>query len=304
MSINNISLKNFDPRSSDRHNNMYALRRGHRIAAFANSCATFRIAPHRASVYARPRVVASCAGALPAKRGIAAIPPNSIRRIRSSVLLFTKPPKENGGGGGGGFFGGGGGGGWGGGGGDDDPGPLKRLASLYVGALTARPVLTKATSTLVLGIIGDYLAQRLSSYQRMDEVFALDLRRLLSVGAWGFVFMGPVLHYWYGCLDRIFFGPMAAWKKMATDQVAFAPFFNAAFILGVGTLEGDANVVANLKATYFSSMKANYAIWPIAQSINFGLVPKEFQILFVNTVGLVWNVILTYIAHGPQDLPQ
>lgn len=218
------------------------------------------------------------------------------------VLRFQKPPSDSGGGFGNGGSGGGfGRGGWGGNGGGDggEGGPLGRLLALYVGALASWPVLTKASSTLVLGLAGDYCAQRLTAAQDKEE-FSLDVRRLLSVGAWSFCFMGPALHYWYAALDGVFYGRLAALYKLVSDQVFFAPAFNAAFIAGVGALEGTPTheLRENLANRFWPSMKANWMLWPAAQAINFSVVPKTWQILYVNSVGFVWNIILTYIAHS------
>ena len=220
-------------------------------------------------------------------------------------LFFKKPPKENGGsngggsgGGGNGRSGGGGGSGRGGGGDEDERNPFKRLISAYIEAQERRPVLTKAGSTLVLIMMGDYCAQRISSAQKKEEKFELDLRRWLSVGTFGFCFMGPTLHYWYGILDRIF--GSSAMKKMATDQLFFSIPFNSSFILGVGLLEGfkPNQVVSDVREKWWKTATHNWCLWIPAQYCNFAIVPKHFQMIYVNCVGFVWNVVLTYIAHS------
>lgn len=199
---------------------------------------------------------------------------------------------ESGDGRGGGSSGGGGGNG-----NSEGDGFFATLLAMYVQAVRKYPIRTKATSTCLLALLGDYFAQRIA--QRQDPGFSLDVRRSASIGVWGFCFMGPVLHYWYGLLDRMFLGRYAVLSKVLSDQILFAPFFNGAFIAGVGSLEGHPTkeVSETVKTKLWPSMKANWTLWPAAQLINFTVIPRTFQIVYVNCVALVWNVILTYISH-------
>lgn len=191
----------------------------------------------------------------------------------------------------------GGGAGGGGGGGGGEEGIFALLLAAYVRAIKTNPVRTKALSTGLIAILGDLLAQKIS--QRGDGQFVLDLRRSASVGIWGLLALGPALHYWYGILDRLFLGRYAVISKLLSDQLLFAPVCNTAFMLGVGSLEGNpfSEVSKTVREKFWPSTKANWTLWPAAQLLNFSLVPKTFQIVYVNCVALVWSVILAYIAH-------
>lgn len=192
---------------------------------------------------------------------------------------------------------GGGGGGGSGDGGGRRAGVFAMLLAMYVRSIKTNPVRTKAISTSLLAFMGDLLAQKIA--QRDKAEFVLDMRRSASVGLWGFCMMGPVLHYWYGILDRLFFGKFAVMNKLLSDQLLFAPLFNGAFMLGVGSLEGHPfqDLTETVRTKLWPSMKANWTLWPAAQVVNFALVPKTFQIVYVNCVALVWSVVLAYIAH-------
>jgi protein Mpv17 len=41
-----------------------------------------------------------------------------------------------------------------------------------------------------------------------------------------------------------------------------------------------------LEKSYFPGLKANYALWPAVQAINFKFVPLEHRVLVVNIVAL------------------
>jgi hypothetical protein len=172
--------------------------------------------------------------------------------------------KESGDGGGrsaNGGTGGGGGRGDDGGNNDDDRGFLARLIAFWTSTVTKRPVLTTALSTMMISVAGDYCAQRLAAAGSKEE-FSLDQRRCLSIGVWGFIFMGPVLHHWYGLLDRLFVGKYAVLLKLFSDQLAFAPFFNASFIIGTSCLEGGtlSSAIESVKSSIWPSMKANWTV--------------------------------------------
>lgn len=50
-----------------------------------------------------------------------------------------------------------------------------------------------------------------------------------------------------------------------------------------------------IENNFVKAMITNWKIWPAAQIINFWFIPKQFQVLWVNIVGLFWNVYLSYI---------
>lgn len=200
---------------------------------------------------------------------------------------------------GGGGYGSSGGNGTGG-GGHGEEGFFAGLLAMYVRAVTKYPIRTKAISTSLLAALGDILAQAIA--QNGSGKFVLDVRRTASIGLWGFVVMGPWLHAWYALLDKFFYGKYAVAWKVLFDQFVFSPVFVAAFILGVGKLEGHATteVLGNVRDKLWPSMKANWTLWPAAQVINFWIIPKSFQIVYVNFVSLIWSVILAYIAHEQE----
>lgn len=194
-----------------------------------------------------------------------------------------------------------------GGGNDGDPdysklGPFGVFLTMFTRSVAKYPLRTKAVSTGVLAIIGDLIAQRIA-WGAQESPYKHDVRRTLAIGIWGFVFMGPVLHTWYGILNRYVLGRFSVLRKVVFDQTVFAPLFNSSFFFGVGLLEGQLfpDIVTSWRSRIWSSMLANWSIWPIAQAVNFLFVPLPLQIVYVNCVAVVWNAILTYISHNDVD---
>lgn len=43
-------------------------------------------------------------------------------------------------------------------------------------------------------------------------------------------------------------------------------------------------------------------MWPVAQAVNFALVPLQLRVLFVNVVALGWSMFLSSMANGTDDI--
>lgn len=246
-----------------------------------------------------------------------------------SVLAFDKVPAVNpyeddddddgdeGSGGGAGGSGGGGGGGRGDGGGGDGSGGPSGPGDLFTWAvrmwtynLARRPILSKALSTAVIGLLGDLIAQVLGHRQALAAVpkgcpyrppFRFDSRRAAAVTALGFAFTGPALHGWYEALGRVF--PGGGWaavvSSVVADQSLFAPVVNGVYLFATGLMEGGAvrDVTAKVRTGLAGVWGKSVAVWLPAQVVNFGFVPVVWRVPYVNCVALMWTVLLSCMAH-------
>eukprot|EP00904_Undaria_pinnatifida_P007476 jgi/Undpi1/3859/HiC_scaffold_16.g07227.m1 len=116
----------------------------------------------------------------------------------------------------------------------------------------------------------------------------------------GATFLAPVLHTWYGFLARRLPGTAAATvvKRVALDQLVFAPVFLASFLSVVMLLDGNAaKIEPKLRADYTATVASNWGYWIPAQMINFRFVAPVYQVLYSNSVGFVWNIYLSYQAN-------
>uniref|UniRef100_A0A7S4HXI7 Uncharacterized protein n=1 Tax=Vannella robusta TaxID=1487602 RepID=A0A7S4HXI7_9EUKA len=168
----------------------------------------------------------------------------------------------------------------------------------YDRCIRQRPVLTKAVTSATLMGVGDTLSQY--AEQRDQEEFRVDFARCARMAVIGSA-IGPTLHYWYGTLDRFITatGSKGALAKLAFDQALFAPFIIAAVTTAIGVSEGKNwdQLKHLLSNNYPEALKINYYIWPLANFINFNYVPPGFRVLFVSSLSMVWNAILSNIAH-------
>lgn len=146
--------------------------------------------------------------------------------------------------------------------------------------------------------VGDVISQQLIERRGLANHSVRRTAKMMSIG---FLFVGPVIGGWYRVLDRLVVGETksAALKKMALDQVAFAPCFLGVFLGISGTLNGltmEQNV-AKLKRDYTDALVANYYLWPPVQIANFYFVPLHHRLAVVQIVAVIWNSYLSWKAN-------
>ena len=78
------------------------------------------------------------------------------------------------------------------------------------------------------------------------------------------VFQGPAVRAWYNALDKII-GPLAkraALKKMAADQLFFAPSFLTIFVSYMALTQGGGKqeIIQKLKKEYLQILTTNYKV--------------------------------------------
>ncbi|KAB1200624.1 Protein Mpv17 [Morella rubra] len=165
----------------------------------------------------------------------------------------------------------------------------------YLALLAKYPVSTKALTSALLTLIGDLICQLV-----IDQVPSLDWKRTFLFTLLGLVLVGPTLHFWYLYLSRLVTLPGAsgALLRLVLDQFVFSPIFIGVFLATLVTLEGrPSQVIPKLQQEWFSAVLANWKLWIPFQFLNFRFVPQQFQVLAANFIALVWNVVLSFIAH-------
>lgn len=126
-----------------------------------------------------------------------------------------------------------------------------------------------------------------------------DFERLTRFMSYGFL-MSPIQYTWYGFLNRTFPVTAAraltpALQRVAFDQLIFAPCGLTCFFTFMTLTEGGGWTAIQQKFTdvYVPTLRANFILWPAVQMLNFRVMPIQFQIPFVSTVGIAWTAYLS-----------
>ncbi|CAO3590207.1 unnamed protein product [Absidia cylindrospora] len=134
--------------------------------------------------------------------------------------------------------------------------------------------------------------------------------------------VAPIAGTWYMFLDRFFpvpttpanasatvmksikrAGDLVALKRMALDQSLFAPaglllFFTTMGLAETRSLEG---AKEKLKDAFVPALISNYKVWPLIQWINFKFMPLPFRLPFVSSLGILWNIYLSWLNNAAKQ---
>ncbi|KAJ2841207.1 hypothetical protein J3B02_005999, partial [Coemansia erecta] len=180
---------------------------------------------------------------------------------------------------------------------------MAAILRAWTAVAAERPLTTLTATNGALGGLGDILAQTIEAHNEHRR-FHWDIKRTLRFVAWGSI-CAPLFHKWYLFLNRTF--PMAQHqtkggfitslaKRVATDQLVYAPLGIAGFFVAMNFMEGRGwqSAKGRLKEYYWPTLTANYAVWPAVQAVNFGVVPVLYRVPFSSAVSVFWNAFISW----------
>ncbi|KAK9712148.1 hypothetical protein K7432_007350 [Basidiobolus ranarum] len=201
---------------------------------------------------------------------------------------------------------------------------IQRISSRYSQRLHTHPLSTLALTNGALAVISDILAQSISTppnpappegdnFINTEAAIAeknYNFARTARLSFYGFA-TAPLINKWYTVLDKGFPLPKiqgsknvlqssvvkAVIKRVAADQILFAPFGLVLFFTSISIMEGASweGIKHKFEKAYFPGITANYQLWPLAQMINFFYVPLKFRVPFASTVGVFWTAYLSWL---------
>jgi len=164
----------------------------------------------------------------------------------------------------------------------------------YNEALDKKPLITKAMTSLVGWAAGDAIAQIFIGKG------AFDLKRFLTLSAFGVLYHGPSGHYFYNWLDKQIEGKdfKAVFSKVAIDQILWCPLFMIVYFSYLGLIAGDSfSVIGNkINADLLTAIQGSWKVWPFVHLINFRFIQNKHRLLFINSIQIGFNVFLSLIG--------
>merc|ERR1740121_1209268 len=168
----------------------------------------------------------------------------------------------------------------------------------YQKALNSKPILTKATTSLVGFAVSDVLTQL------FIEKSDFDVKRLVKMASFGFLLHGTTGHYFYNFLDGALQGttPLIVAAKVAIDQTVWAPVFMCMFFSYMMAFEGTPDLIgAKIKQDVFTAVKGSWMTWIPAHTINFAFVPSDMRLLYINTIQIFFNMFMSVIGNTAAE---
>eukprot|EP00536_Pseudo-nitzschia_multiseries_P013506 jgi/Psemu1/261469/estExt_Genewise1Plus.C_5790013 len=167
----------------------------------------------------------------------------------------------------------------------------------YESYLDAKPIVTKTLINVIIYLLGDWLSQ---TAFRGKDLLEFDISRTLRNGFIGLCF-GPLVHQYYEFSDAILppeNGLVTRLQKIFMDQTIYLTVKCSVYICAVGLLAGEdlATVTQSVKDKIGGIVKTAWKFWPIVHCITYSVIPAQHRILWVNSVDLVWNAILSSAA--------
>ena len=180
---------------------------------------------------------------------------------------------------------------------------LKQLADKVGILFTSRYLLlTNTAITVGLSCSGDALQQNYQKFKK--ERIRLDKRRSVNVALTGLL-IGPFCHYWYLFLDKWLPGRSfrIITKKLIVDQLICSPVVIGSYLAITSWCEGQRGqaltqeLIEKGKTLY----KADWVVWPVAQTINFYFLPTKYRVLYDNTISFGFDCYFAHIKFGTQS---
>ena len=187
--------------------------------------------------------------------------------------------------------------------------------ALYLDKLAKKPVQTKAFTAAFIQAASDVVAQSIVGRRSRagdgeDEKkkrkgkggkALIDVRRTALMAVFGFVWVGPGLHYWQRFLESKFAGRKQSLRlvleKACFDQAFYGPVANVAMMTFITLLieKKSAQALRKKLTSQLVGVQLNaWKVWPLASILNYSFVPVELRVLFMNLVGFGWSTFLNY----------
>lgn len=162
-------------------------------------------------------------------------------------------------------------------------------------------LVTNTAVTVGLSCCGDAFQQ---NYQKLKkERIRLDKWRSINVALTGLL-IGPFCHYWYIYLDKWLPGRTfrIIAKKLVVDQLICSPVVIGAYLAITSWCEGQRGkalkqeIIEKGKTLY----KADWLVWPVAQTVNFYFLPTKFRVLYDNAISFGFDCYFAHVKFGTK----
>lgn len=180
----------------------------------------------------------------------------------------------------------------------------------------SHPKLANSCTGFLTFSFGDIIAQKLDT-SKSDHVSIYENKinygRSLQVGLLGVMMNGFFLIHWYRYLDT-FIGHsrksnIGVAMKIIADQSIYAPFAIVSFFSFVSITRGTSWIEIResfkhcINNKFVQTYLTDCAMWPLANIINFRMIPLIYRPAFTGCAQLLWQTYLSLVSGGNRTKP-
>lgn len=201
--------------------------------------------------------------------------------------------------------------------------PTVQALGWYAQQLQRHPLVTKSVTAGLLGWGGDSVAQRLEGWKqppqgRHSRQGRYDARRGGSLLVDGLLLSGPLMHFAYEWMETWWPIPSATaywWQgwgialtHVLADTLVLDSIFVASTLWTTGLLEGYSvrQCWWQFRQDYIPTLKAggvtSFLVLPLELAC-FKCLPVSFRVLAVNFIDLIWDTVISHMAHKSRHSP-
>ncbi|XP_029441170.1 mpv17-like protein [Rhinatrema bivittatum] len=161
------------------------------------------------------------------------------------------------------------------------------------------PWLTNVTVYGSLFSCADVVQQKLTK----DPGDPIDFTQTAKVGLVGFCFHANFNFFWLRAIERVFPGsaPRNVIRKVVCDQLMAAPITICVFYAGLSFLDGEEDILKNLREKFWPTYKTGVLCWTLIQTVNFSLVPPYIRTAYIGLCAFLWTTFLCYIRKRDME---
>lgn len=92
--------------------------------------------------------------------------------------------------------------------------------------------------------------------------------------------------------------PLAVFSKVCIDQIFNSPLGTCTFFAWTQAMKGQPQqAVPEISDKLWSTTQCSWRLWPVAQVVNFVMVPVHLRIIFINVIAIFWTTFLSGIGN-------
>ncbi|KAJ2694808.1 hypothetical protein H4R19_005889 [Coemansia spiralis] len=187
-------------------------------------------------------------------------------------------------------------------------GLLLAVLGAYLSSLARNPLATKACTAATLNFLQEEIAQRCSGLRAHEQARAkvsggskcaierVVNRRVLQFSLYGLLVSGPLNHFLYEMLNRVFAGRPKTKLNMLLALLAqnliISPILNSVFLAANAAIAGERDVrriVQAVRARLLGMMKVSWVVFPCVQLFAARALPPLVWVPFFNAIAFTFG---------------